>query len=68
MIKHLAVAYSGIAAADVALHRSLFIKKQVKRIVTKATEGVDSKKNNNFKKEFTCGKKCLEGDRRFDLN
>eukprot|EP00924_Labyrinthula_sp_SR-Ha-C_P016323 augustus_masked-scaffold_73-processed-gene-0.53-mRNA-1 protein AED:1.00 eAED:1.00 QI:0/0/0/0/1/1/4/0/575 len=71
MIKHLGVADSGIAAADVALHRNfpgtLFDKTLVKRILKKAKEGVDASENNNIKKLITCGKRCLERGGRFDL-
>eukprot|EP00924_Labyrinthula_sp_SR-Ha-C_P011499 augustus_masked-scaffold_46-processed-gene-1.111-mRNA-1 protein AED:1.00 eAED:1.00 QI:0/0/0/0/1/1/3/0/419 len=71
MIKHLGVADSGIAAADVALHRNfpgtLFDKTLVKRIMKKAKEGVDASEDNNIKKLITCGKRCLERGGRFDL-
>eukprot|EP00924_Labyrinthula_sp_SR-Ha-C_P004989 augustus_masked-scaffold_1-processed-gene-17.54-mRNA-1 protein AED:1.00 eAED:1.00 QI:0/0/0/0/1/1/4/0/573 len=71
MIKHLGVADSGIAAADVALHRnfpgSLFDKELVKRIMKKAKEGVDASEDNNIRKLITCGKRCLERGGRFDL-
>eukprot|EP00924_Labyrinthula_sp_SR-Ha-C_P011242 augustus_masked-scaffold_48-processed-gene-1.17-mRNA-1 protein AED:1.00 eAED:1.00 QI:0/0/0/0/1/1/5/0/978 len=71
MIKHLGVADSGIAAADVALHRNfpgtLFDKVLVKRIMKKAKEGVDASEENNIKKLITCGKRCLERGGRFDL-
>eukprot|EP00924_Labyrinthula_sp_SR-Ha-C_P011916 snap_masked-scaffold_76-processed-gene-0.54-mRNA-1 protein AED:1.00 eAED:1.00 QI:0/0/0/0/1/1/2/0/59 len=56
MIKHLGVADSGIAAADVALHRNF----PVKRIMKKAKEGVDASEDNNIKKLITCVKRCLE--------
>eukprot|EP00924_Labyrinthula_sp_SR-Ha-C_P010842 augustus_masked-scaffold_35-processed-gene-2.84-mRNA-1 protein AED:1.00 eAED:1.00 QI:0/0/0/0/1/1/5/0/512 len=71
MIKHLGVADSGIAAADVALHRNfpgtLFDKTLVKRIMKKAKEGVDASEDNNIKKLITCGKRCLERGENFDL-
>eukprot|EP00924_Labyrinthula_sp_SR-Ha-C_P004946 augustus_masked-scaffold_1-processed-gene-16.14-mRNA-1 protein AED:1.00 eAED:1.00 QI:0/0/0/0/1/1/4/0/604 len=71
MIKHLVVADSGIAAADVALHRNfpgtLFDKTLVKRIMKKAKEGVDASEDNNIKKLITCGKRCLERGGRFNL-
>eukprot|EP00924_Labyrinthula_sp_SR-Ha-C_P015963 augustus_masked-scaffold_4-processed-gene-14.50-mRNA-1 protein AED:1.00 eAED:1.00 QI:0/0/0/0/1/1/4/0/532 len=71
MIKHLGVADSGIAAADVALHRNfpgtLFDKTLVKRIMKKAKEGVDASEENNIKKLITCGKRCLERGGKFDL-
>eukprot|EP00924_Labyrinthula_sp_SR-Ha-C_P007961 augustus_masked-scaffold_41-processed-gene-1.45-mRNA-1 protein AED:1.00 eAED:1.00 QI:0/0/0/0/1/1/3/0/622 len=71
MIKHLGVTDSGIAAADVALHRNfpgtLFDKELVKRIMKKAKEGVDASEENNIKKLITCGKRCLERGGRFDL-
>eukprot|EP00924_Labyrinthula_sp_SR-Ha-C_P014564 augustus_masked-scaffold_34-processed-gene-1.10-mRNA-1 protein AED:1.00 eAED:1.00 QI:0/0/0/0/1/1/2/0/588 len=71
MIKHLGVADSGIAAADVALHRNfpgtLFDNALVKRIMKKAKEGVDASEDNNIKKLTTCGKRCLERGGRFDL-
>eukprot|EP00924_Labyrinthula_sp_SR-Ha-C_P014686 snap_masked-scaffold_74-processed-gene-0.46-mRNA-1 protein AED:1.00 eAED:1.00 QI:0/-1/0/0/-1/1/1/0/251 len=71
MIKHLGVADSGIAAADVALHRNfpgtLFDKALVKRIMKKAKEGVDATEDNNIKKLITCGKRCLERGGKFDL-
>eukprot|EP00924_Labyrinthula_sp_SR-Ha-C_P002614 augustus_masked-scaffold_13-processed-gene-1.4-mRNA-1 protein AED:1.00 eAED:1.00 QI:0/0/0/0/1/1/2/0/468 len=71
MIKHLGVADSGIAAADVALHRNfpgiLFDKTLVKRIMKKAKEVVDASEDNNIKKLITCGKRCLECGGRFDL-
>eukprot|EP00924_Labyrinthula_sp_SR-Ha-C_P003613 snap_masked-scaffold_3-processed-gene-0.14-mRNA-1 protein AED:1.00 eAED:1.00 QI:0/0/0/0/1/1/2/0/286 len=71
MIKHLGVADSGIAAADVALHRNfpgtLFDKTLVKRILIKAKDGVDASEDNNIKKLITCGKRCLERGGKFDL-
>eukprot|EP00924_Labyrinthula_sp_SR-Ha-C_P010407 snap_masked-scaffold_23-processed-gene-5.14-mRNA-1 protein AED:1.00 eAED:1.00 QI:0/-1/0/0/-1/1/1/0/72 len=71
MIKHLGVADSGIAVADVALHRNfpgiLFDKALVKRILRKAEEGVDASEDNNIEKLITCGKRCLERGGRFDL-
>eukprot|EP00924_Labyrinthula_sp_SR-Ha-C_P013254 snap_masked-scaffold_45-processed-gene-0.22-mRNA-1 protein AED:1.00 eAED:1.00 QI:0/-1/0/0/-1/1/1/0/61 len=61
MIKHLGVANSRIAAADVALHRNfpdtLFGKELVKRIIKKAKEGVDASEDSNIKKLVTCGKR-----------
>eukprot|EP00924_Labyrinthula_sp_SR-Ha-C_P007856 augustus_masked-scaffold_28-processed-gene-4.107-mRNA-1 protein AED:1.00 eAED:1.00 QI:0/-1/0/0/-1/1/1/0/204 len=71
MIKRLAVADSGIAAADVALHRnfpgSLFDKALVKRIMKKAKEGVGASEDYKIKKLIACDKRCLERGGRFDL-
>eukprot|EP00924_Labyrinthula_sp_SR-Ha-C_P009648 snap_masked-scaffold_22-processed-gene-1.27-mRNA-1 protein AED:1.00 eAED:1.00 QI:0/0/0/0/1/1/2/0/66 len=66
MIKHLGVADSGIAAADVAAH--CLKKKLVRRITKKAKEGVDASEDNNIKKLITCGKRFLERGERFGLN
>eukprot|EP00924_Labyrinthula_sp_SR-Ha-C_P009101 augustus_masked-scaffold_2-processed-gene-12.17-mRNA-1 protein AED:1.00 eAED:1.00 QI:0/0/0/0/1/1/3/0/590 len=71
IVKYLGVADSGIAAADVALHRNfpctLFDKILVKRIMKKAKEVVDASEDNNIKKLITCGKRCLERGGRFNL-